>query len=128
VAAPGFSILGSDTAIKGDISAESDLHIDGRIEGDVRCNALVQGETSEIVGAVCVGSARLAGKVRGTIAAGDLVILSTARIEGDVEYDTLTIEPGAQVGGHVKARRAASAHEDAEALAEPKLTLASSAQ
>ena len=56
-----FSILGADTAIKGDIQASADLHIDGRVEGDIACAALVQGESSEIVGAVSADSARLAG-------------------------------------------------------------------
>ena len=73
-----FSVLGADTAIKGDIAASCDLHIDGRVEGDVTCTALVQGEAGEIVGAVKAESARLAGKVRGTITARDLVILKTA--------------------------------------------------
>ena len=38
-----FSVLGSDTAIKGDIVASADLHIDGKVEGDIACAALVQG-------------------------------------------------------------------------------------
>ncbi len=44
-------------------------------------------------------SARMAGKVTGSIRARELVILKTARIEGDVHYDALTIEQGAQVDG-----------------------------
>ena len=102
--APGFSILGADTAIKGDISAASDLHIDGRIEGDIMCASLVQGETSEIIGALKVQNAKLAGIIRGTIDAGELVILRTAQIHGDVHYDALTIEPGAQVDGRLSVR------------------------
>jgi cytoskeletal protein CcmA (bactofilin family) len=94
-----FSILGPDTAIRGDISASADIHVEGRVEGDVSCSVLIQGETSEIVGAVTAESARLAGTVRGTISARELVILKSARIEGDVHYDALTIEQGAQVEG-----------------------------
>jgi hypothetical protein len=71
-----FSVLGADTAIKGDISASADLHIDGKVEGDIACAALVQGESSEIVGAVTPPkAARLAGTVRGSITARELVIL-----------------------------------------------------
>jgi cytoskeletal protein CcmA (bactofilin family) len=124
-AAPGFSILGADTAIKGDISAESDLHIDGKVNGDVSCATLVQGDSSEITGAINAGSARLAGLVRGTITVGELVILKSARIEGDVNYSALTIEPGAQVDGHFAVRSAPAAH--AAATPEPLLSLASSA-
>lgn len=105
-AAPSFSVLGSDMTITGDVVAAAELHIDGRVEGDISCSSLVQGESSEIRGAVKVDSARLAGKVRGTISAGELVILRTAQIDGDVEYDSLTIEPGAKVGGRISQRDA----------------------
>lgn len=100
-AAPSFSILGADTAIKGDITASADLHVDGKVEGDIACASLIQGESSEIVGAIKVESARLAGTVRGTIRANELIILKTAKIHGDVHYDSLTIEPGAQVDGRL---------------------------
>ena len=94
-----FSVLGSDLAIKGDIKASADLHIDGNVEGDISCSSIVQGETSKITGAVTAETARLAGTVDGSITARELVILKTARIAGDVFYDALTIEQGAQVEG-----------------------------
>ena len=94
-----FSVFGPDIAITGDVKASADLHIDGRIEGDIACLALVQGEGSEIVGAIRAETARLAGTVRGSIEAGSLVILKSARIHGDVSYDALTIEQGAEVDG-----------------------------
>ena len=101
-----FSVLGADTAIRGDISASADLHIDGRVEGDITCTAVVQGDGSEIVGAITAETARLAGKVNGTITVRELVILKTARIHGDVHYDALTIEQGAQVHGRLTPRGA----------------------
>jgi len=94
-----FSVIGADVTITGNISASADLHIDGRIDGDITCASLVQGEKSAISGAVVAESARLAGKVTGSITARELVILKTARIEGDVHYDALTIEQGAEVDG-----------------------------
>ena len=112
-----FSVLGADMAIKGNVTASTDLHIDGKVEGDVTCSSRVQGETGEIVGAVKAESARLAGIVRGSISARELVILKSARIHGDVHYDALTIEQGARVDGRFAPRSA----DDGE----PRLTLAS---
>lgn len=109
-----FSVLGADLAIKGDLSATADLHVDGKVEGDITCAALVQGQSSVIAGAIRAESARLAGTVKGSISAGALVVLKTARIEGDVSYDTLTIEQGARVDGKLTPR----------AVAEPKLAIA----
>jgi cytoskeletal protein CcmA (bactofilin family) len=125
--APGFSILGADMAIKGDVSAASDLHIDGKVTGDITCASLIQGESSEVIGNIKVDSGRLAGIVRGTIDAGDLTILKSAEIHGDVHYDALTIEPGAKVEGRLAVRGAFLLEPslEMEGAGEPLLTLAS---
>ena len=94
-----FSVIGSDVTITGDVSASVDLHIDGKVEGDIKCASLVQGDGSAISGAVVAESARLSGEVSGSITAKELVILKSAKIHGDVHYDALTIEQGAQVDG-----------------------------
>jgi cytoskeletal protein CcmA (bactofilin family) len=108
-----FTVLGPDIAIDGDLSATADLHLDGRVDGDIKCAALVQGETGEIIGMVVAESAQVAGKIKGSITADTLVILKTGRIEGDVTYGTLSIEEGAQVDGNFSNR-----------AAEPRLMLA----
>ena len=95
-----FSVIGSDITIKGDVSATADLHIDGRVEGDIQCSSLVQGESSVIRGSIEAETARLAGTINGSITARELVVLQSARIEGDVHYEALTIEQGASVEGH----------------------------
>ena len=131
-----FSVIGADVTIKGDISASTELHVDGRIEGDIACDSLVQGETSVIEGAVSAEVARLAGKISGSISARQLVVLKSARIDGDVHYDALTIEQGAQVEGRFAHRvphqrtgdkpaaAAPAAGSAAKDDGEPKLTLA----
>ena len=108
-----FSVLGPDIAINGNLTATADLHLDGRIDGDIKCAALVQGESSEVSGMVVADSARVAGRIKGSITADVLVILKTARIDGDVSYGSLTIEEGAQVEGRFTHR-----------AGEPKLMLA----
>ena len=45
-----FSIIASDVEIVGNLNARVDLHIDGKIQGDVTCGNLVQGEGSIIAG------------------------------------------------------------------------------
>ena len=125
-----FSVIGSDVSIKGDVSASADLHVDGAIEGDIKCSSLVQGETSQINGSIEAESARLSGKVNGSISARELVILKSARIDGDVHYDALTIEQGAQVEGRfspkakARSKQAAQATEGNPGEGEPKLSLA----
>ena len=125
-----FSVIGSDVTIKGDISASADLHVDGRIEGDITCASLVQGESSVIVGTITSETARLAGTINGSISARELTVLKSARVEGDVQYDALTIEQGAEVEGRFSHRaptKASSAGNPPKPSGddEPRLTLAS---
>jgi cytoskeletal protein CcmA (bactofilin family) len=94
-----FSIIASDVEIVGNLTARVDLHIDGKVQGDVTCGNLVQGEGSIIAGKVIAEAARLSGSVEGSIEANDLVIEATARITGDVVYTNLTIAPGGQIEG-----------------------------
>ena len=94
-----FSIIASDVEIIGNVSARVDLHIDGKVQGDVTCGNLVQGEGSFIAGKITAESAKLSGHVEGSIEANDLVIESSARIKGDVVYSNLTIAPGGQIEG-----------------------------
>ena len=126
----GSSLIGSDVTIKGDVVATADLRVDGRIEGDISCASLVQGESSAIVGTITTETARLAGAISGSISARELTVLRTARIEGDVQYDALTIEQGAEVDGRFSHRTATTAVPVADALPtgsddEPRLILAS---
>ena len=102
-----FSIIASDVEIIGNVSARVDLHIDGKVQGDVTCGNLVQGEGSIISGKVTAESAKLSGHVEGSIEANDLVIESSARVKGDVIYSNLTIAPGGQIEGKFSHKSAA---------------------
>lgn len=117
-----FSVLGADLAITGDIQASADLHVDGTVAGDIVCAALVQGESSTITGGVTAETARLAGRITGSITVRELVILRTARIDGDVHYDALTIEQGAVVEGRFARREETPAP---RLQSPPELTVAS---
>jgi len=94
-----FSVIGPDVVIRGDVEASADLHVDGKVMGDISCASLVQGESSRIEGEIKADSARFSGEVEGRINVSELVVLKSARITGDVSYETLTIEQGASVNG-----------------------------
>ncbi|MHC9417025.1 bactofilin family protein [Sphingomonas citri] len=99
-----FSLIGGDVVVTGNVSATVDIHIDGRIDGDLECAALVQGAESVICGNIVAKSARIAGQVEGSINADNLVIERSARIFGDCRYGTLAVENGAQVEGRFSAQ------------------------
>ncbi|WP_340588184.1 polymer-forming cytoskeletal protein [Erythrobacter alti] len=125
-----FSVIGPDVTIRGNIEATVDLHVDGRVIGDITCASLVQGESSRIEGEVKAESARLSGEVSGKIEARDLVVLKSAKIDGDVSYETLTIEQGANVDGRFaplgakKQKAAGQPATETKGPAEPTMSLA----
>ena len=97
-----FSVLGTDVVITGNVAATADIHIDGRVDGDVSCGNLIQGAESHINGSVVAESARLAGTIEGSVSIRQLTIERSARISGDVEYEALSIENGASIDGRLK--------------------------
>lgn len=97
-----FSVIGPDVKITGNITASADLHIDGRVEGDVNCGSLAQGAESQIFGSVTAEVARLAGSIEGAVRVRTLTVERSAKITGDVEYENITIENGGNIDGRLK--------------------------
>lgn len=117
-----MSVIGTDILVKGDIEAEVDLHIEGRVQGNVRCATLILGERSFVVGNVFAERVRVSGTVEGGIETTDLAIESTARVKGDVTYSRLRIANGGIIQGSMTHRPLDdTGAEDAELkLAEPE--------
>jgi len=97
-----FSVIGPDVTITGNVNATADLHIDGRVEGDVHCGSLAQGADSQIFGSVSADTARIAGAIEGTVRVKQLTVERSAKITGDVEYENITIENGGNIDGRLK--------------------------
>lgn len=94
-----MSVIGADILVTGDIEAEIDLHIDGRVLGNVRCATLILGERSSVTGNVVAERVRVSGIVEGGIETTDLAIEATARVKGDVTYSRLRIANGGIIQG-----------------------------
>ena len=52
VGAPNISTIGEELTITGNVSSTGELHINGKIQGDVQCIALVLGENAQLDGDV----------------------------------------------------------------------------
>lgn len=114
--AAGLSFIGGETVIDGDLVSKGRLHIDGTVEGDVRCKILCQGKSGAITGSIAADEAQLAGSVEGSVEARTVTLDASARIAGDVAYETITIAAGARVDGRLS-RVTAADTKDAVAVA-----------
>lgn len=100
----GMSFIGSEVTIAGNVSGQGDLHLDGTIEGDLACNSLILGAGGRVKGNIQAAKATIAGQVEGTIDARELIVEKSARVRGDLSYDSVSIETGAQVDGRLTQR------------------------
>ena len=106
-ASAGLSFIGADVVVSGDLTTESSVHIDGRVEGNVRCGTLIQGQGGTIAGHILADTAHLSGLVDGTVKARLVTLEPSARVTGDVTYETLSIAAGASIEGRLTRKEGA---------------------
>ncbi len=99
-----INALAAGTVIKGNLSAEEDMRVDGIIEGNISCKGkVVISQTGEVRGQITCANIELAGKVTGNIhATGILVLKHTSVYQGELHIQSLEIEPGAIFNGSCK--------------------------
>ena len=91
------NIIGNGTTIKGEISANGDVRIDGTIIGTVKSTGkIVIGQQGMVEGEVICNSADVSGRLKGLVRVEELTSLkSTSRIEAELYTKQLFIEVGA---------------------------------
>lgn len=100
-------LIGAGTEIKGDMTFDGGLRVDGRVHGNVisiegKPGTLVLSEAARIEGEIRVSHVVINGTVVGPVHAADYVELqSKANVTGDVYYRTLEMYLGAVVQGRL---------------------------
>lgn len=98
----GPSVLSSDLTVKGNITTQGDVQIEGAVEGDIRAHQLTVGETATIQGEIVAEEVIVNGRVVGRVRGLKVRLSSTARVEGDIVHKTIAIESGAHFEGSVQ--------------------------
>jgi cytoskeletal protein CcmA (bactofilin family) len=97
----GATLISAGTTLKGDISSNSDLRIDGTIIGNIHCSAkIVIGANGIVEGDICGTQADIVGKVSGNIKAKELLQLrGECTVTGNLYAGKLQVEPTATFNG-----------------------------
>ncbi len=93
------SIISAALRLKGNVECEGVVHVDGAIDGDVRCRSLTVSETGSVDGHICASEVEVRGTVKGSVQAKRVHVTASARIAGDVTHEILIVERGAAVNG-----------------------------
>ena len=95
------SIIPADLKITGDLVSPGDIHVEGVIHGTITCRTLTLTGQPVIKGSVKAETVRVCGTFDGKIEAKKVTLTKTARMTGEIYYETLEIEPGAFFEGKV---------------------------
>ena len=102
-AAERMSVFGPTLRFKGELKAQEDLKVEGRIEGTIHHQQrVVVGAKGEVVAAVTAAAIEVDGKVQGDMNAKKSVkVSSSAVVRGNIRAPSVSITEGANFNGSV---------------------------
>ncbi|TXH22178.1 MAG: polymer-forming cytoskeletal protein [Chitinophagaceae bacterium] len=116
---PISTILDENISLKGDITGEGAIRIDGKVEGNIDLNkGIILGEKAEVTGTLKSNIIVVHGKLYGNLNCQQLFIKSTGLIDGDIEVDAFEVEMGGKYNGHLQMKDRISKDEKVIKLAE----------
>jgi cytoskeletal protein CcmA (bactofilin family) len=97
-------VIGSDITIRGNLSGDEDLEVQGRIEGSLTLSRhLTVAPSGALEASLDVADVTVHGALRGdTRASGRAVIGASAQVLGDIEAASVVIEDGARFKGRIE--------------------------
>ena len=98
------TVIGANTIVKGDLSGEGSLRIDGKFEGtvDLPSSDVTVGETGQVTVDITAKVVTIEGYVKGEINGVERVIISkTGRIHGNISSPRVVLEDGGQLSGRI---------------------------
>ncbi len=92
-----YSKIDKNTALKGSLKAQTDIRIDGTLEGDVNTSGkVILGKEAHVNGKVLCANADIEGTFKGELTVSGILTLKTgSNVEGEVQVQKLIVESGA---------------------------------
>lgn len=106
-----LACLGSTIVVKGEISSDEDLQIDGKVDGPIllRGHRLTVGRTAQLNSEITASEVIVYGNASGNLHARDRVeIKKDGQVIGDITTKRISIEDGAYFKGRIEIDRAQS--------------------
>ena len=103
--AEGSTVIGKTVVIRGELSGEEDLYMDGNIQGNITLteHRLTIGPHAKVVADVRARDIIIFGSLKGNIhATGRVDLRQSAQVNGDILATRLSIEENATLKGRVE--------------------------
>jgi cytoskeletal protein CcmA (bactofilin family) len=107
-----LSVLGQSLVFKGELEADEDLMIDGRVEGSIthRAQQLTIGPHGDVRADVSANRVLVQGRVTGNIRATEAVVIEpSAHVTGNLFAPRIGLKEGAEFDGRIQMTRNATA-------------------
>ena len=97
----GATLIGAGTTLKGDISSNTDLRIDGTVIGNIKSAAkIIIGSSGVVEGDISCNQSDIVGKVSGNVRVKELLQLrGECVVTGNLYAGKLQVEPSATFNG-----------------------------
>jgi cytoskeletal protein CcmA (bactofilin family) len=90
------TFISRDVTIKGELTTEGIVRIDGNFEGNIRVDGLIIGKTGDIKGDVEAREIMVDGNIEGNINAKETIEINPdGKVQGDIQTVKLIISEGA---------------------------------
>lgn len=96
------SIISKDLFLKGDLTTDGLLEIEGKIEGNITGNEITIRESGFVNGNIISNISNIKGNFQGTIKSQRINVSGKANIKGTLEYVSLCVEDGSSIDGDLK--------------------------
>ena len=100
----GRSHLGAGSRIVGELSFPGTVELPGYVKGRVDADAIEIEETGEVEGELHAASVVIKGRFNGQVIGGNVKLHTSARVAGDISYESLSIDSGAELEGKCTSR------------------------
>ena len=92
-----MSHLSKAIIVKGDLETDGEVHIHGRVMGQVCADRLVVGSSGYLEGDIIARDVRIEGRMAGRIFAVNVTLESAAEVTGRIFHNTITVAKGARI-------------------------------
>jgi cytoskeletal protein CcmA (bactofilin family) len=95
------TVIGPNSTFTGDLETESQLQVDGKVNGEIRGSSVLIGEQGRVTGGIIAEEIVVSGQVMGSIRGKRVLLQSSSHVEADIFHEQLVIEEGASFEGRL---------------------------
>jgi cytoskeletal protein CcmA (bactofilin family) len=96
------SLIAKNLRVEGILVSTGTIEIEGKVKGDIKGDIVTLRETAEVEGTIKANIINIKGYFKGKAFSNKLNASKEAKLYGDINYCSLTVEDGALIEGQLR--------------------------